>query len=256
MHIHRPKPVHSLAEFASEIAVIAVGILIALAGEQLLEALHWRHVVEVSRAAIRIETQANLEMAADRVMTAPCLKARISALDAKLRRPGPWIADPLPDAGDARFAALPSAYVPTYAFYVDGHWKTAVSNGALTHMSEAERNSDVYNDQAVQGLIAYAAEEETQAAGLQPLAQDQSLSPADRLAFERVLARLDALNVNQVVYARKYLEGNRRAGLSPDPRRLASAYAGLRAKLGACVTPLGSTEDALPKGLSAVEMAR
>lgn len=35
--IHKPKPVHSIREFLSEIGVIVVGIAIALTGEQLVE---------------------------------------------------------------------------------------------------------------------------------------------------------------------------------------------------------------------------
>ena len=46
MHIHRPKAAHSLREFLSEISVIVVGIVIALGGEQVVEAVH-RHI-EVS----------------------------------------------------------------------------------------------------------------------------------------------------------------------------------------------------------------
>jgi hypothetical protein len=44
MHIHKPKAVHSLREFLSEIGVIVVGIAIALGGEQVIEWLHWRSV--------------------------------------------------------------------------------------------------------------------------------------------------------------------------------------------------------------------
>lgn len=46
MHIHKPKPLHGVREFSSEISVIVVGILIALGLEQTVESLHWRHKVE------------------------------------------------------------------------------------------------------------------------------------------------------------------------------------------------------------------
>ena len=56
MHIHKPKPLHGLREFLSEISVIVVGILIALALEQTVEALHWR---QVRQAEVRL--RADLE---------------------------------------------------------------------------------------------------------------------------------------------------------------------------------------------------
>jgi len=40
MHIHKPKQLHGFSEFVSEIGVIVIGILIALALEQSLEYMH------------------------------------------------------------------------------------------------------------------------------------------------------------------------------------------------------------------------
>jgi hypothetical protein len=54
MHIHKPKAAHSVRAFISEIGVIVVGIAIALAGEQAVEAVHRN--VEVS--ALRLDLHA------------------------------------------------------------------------------------------------------------------------------------------------------------------------------------------------------
>ena len=59
MEIHKPKPVHNLRELLTEIAVIAVGIVIALTAEQMLQALDGRERVK------RAEEQMRLEMAKD-----------------------------------------------------------------------------------------------------------------------------------------------------------------------------------------------
>ncbi len=37
MDIHKPKPVHSWREFATEIGIVVIGIAIALGGEQIIE---------------------------------------------------------------------------------------------------------------------------------------------------------------------------------------------------------------------------
>lgn len=56
MEIHKPKPWHGWREFLSEISVIVVGILIALAGEQTVEAVH-RHIEgSALRAELREES--------------------------------------------------------------------------------------------------------------------------------------------------------------------------------------------------------
>lgn len=40
MEIHKPKPVHSWRELLSEVGVVVIGIVIALSGEQAVEAVH------------------------------------------------------------------------------------------------------------------------------------------------------------------------------------------------------------------------
>src|SRR4051812_6333592 len=62
MDIHKPKPVHSPREFLAELGVIVLGILIALAAEQTVEALHWRHEVADAREAMVHEVTANLRI--------------------------------------------------------------------------------------------------------------------------------------------------------------------------------------------------
>lgn len=82
MHIHKPKPVHGLREFLSEISVIVVGIAIALGGEQLIEWLHWRHVVAETRAALNRELGFDLGVAQARIDQTPCMVRRLAELDA------------------------------------------------------------------------------------------------------------------------------------------------------------------------------
>jgi len=55
MDIHKPKPWHGIREFLKEYAIIVIGVLTALAAEQLVEWLHWRHETQGAMAAIRDE---------------------------------------------------------------------------------------------------------------------------------------------------------------------------------------------------------
>jgi len=43
MHFHLPKPLHGWREFAGEVGIIVLGVLIALGAEQALETVHDRH---------------------------------------------------------------------------------------------------------------------------------------------------------------------------------------------------------------------
>ncbi len=80
MDIHKPKPVHSLREFLSEIAVVVCGIAIALTGEQVLELIHRRSEVAEARAGIRDEIAGNVGRVVYRLMVQPCIDQRIAEI--------------------------------------------------------------------------------------------------------------------------------------------------------------------------------
>lgn len=46
MHIHMPKPLHGWRAFVGEIAIIVLGVLIALAAEQAVQSVEWREKVD------------------------------------------------------------------------------------------------------------------------------------------------------------------------------------------------------------------
>jgi hypothetical protein len=80
MHFHLPKPLHGWRQFAGEVGIIVVGILIALAGEQLVETLHWRSQVSDFRAAVRSEMDLNLGTYQFRMSEDRCVEARLDEL--------------------------------------------------------------------------------------------------------------------------------------------------------------------------------
>jgi hypothetical protein len=61
VHIHLPKPLHGWRELIGEVAVIVIGILIALGGEQAVEALHHRAEVKEGSQKLRRQSLENRE---------------------------------------------------------------------------------------------------------------------------------------------------------------------------------------------------
>jgi hypothetical protein len=84
VHIHRPKPLKGLGGFLSEIAIIVVGILIALAGEQVVNNLEWAHRVHEAEGAMRAELAQNNHDAYYRLTTRPCALAKLNEIEAAL----------------------------------------------------------------------------------------------------------------------------------------------------------------------------
>ena len=124
MHIHKPKAVHSVREFLSEIGVIVVGIAIALGGEQVIEWLHWRAVVAETRQALNRELGFDFGVVQARIDQAPCMARRLSELKTvfelransqplRLRRP---------------FGQ------PTFPHIRTSVWETAIADQSVSHM--------------------------------------------------------------------------------------------------------------------------
>jgi hypothetical protein len=80
MHVHLPKPLHGWREFVGEVGIIVIGVLIALGGEQLVEALHWRHILHDYRAALHEEVAHNIATYSYRMQQDRCADARTAEL--------------------------------------------------------------------------------------------------------------------------------------------------------------------------------
>jgi hypothetical protein len=80
MHFHLPKPLHGWREFAGEVGIIVFGVLIALGAEQVVETLHWRHVLGDYRAALHEEVAHNVATYSYRMQQDRCATARTAEL--------------------------------------------------------------------------------------------------------------------------------------------------------------------------------
>ena len=81
MHFHVPKPLHGWREFAGEVGVIVLGVLIALGAEQVVETLHWRQEVSLFRNSVDHEIGNNLGTYVYRMRENACVDARLHELD-------------------------------------------------------------------------------------------------------------------------------------------------------------------------------
>lgn len=55
MHFHLPKPLHGWRAFVGEVAIIVLGVLIALGAEQAVQSIEWRHKVDAAIADMNNE---------------------------------------------------------------------------------------------------------------------------------------------------------------------------------------------------------
>lgn len=137
MDIHKPKPIHNWREFLSEISIIVIGVLIALAGEQLVENFHWSHEAETQRKSLLAEAKDGLSSVKRRGLQQPCVDRRLAEMRLLLER----------QAQGKALGIIGKFAQPTLAESPQGSWEIALAGQALPHMDEKERLefSSVFN---------------------------------------------------------------------------------------------------------------
>ena len=81
MDIRKPKHVGNWRELTGEVAIIVLGVLIALGAEQLVQRLEWRHKLHASEEAMRRELRDDDgPQAAIRAAMHPCVQQALDAI--------------------------------------------------------------------------------------------------------------------------------------------------------------------------------
>ena len=136
MHFHVPKPLHGWREFAGEVGIIVLGVLIALGAEQAIESIHWQGQVREFRQAVDAELSDDWAAYQYRVRQEPCVKQRIAELQQ-------WL-----DAERAGKAAPPLGQIgqPSVYIFRMSVWKSS-SPDIMNHLGlrTRERYASIYD---------------------------------------------------------------------------------------------------------------
>lgn len=218
MHVHKPKPAHGLREFLSEIAIIVIGVLIAIGIEQAVEAWHWAHQVESARAALKREMSETDKFFVMRVATEQCREARVN----ELGRVVEMVARHEP-------APIVRPFVMIGNAMNDSDWENYRASQVLTHFDQDERSKLGFYFFQFKNLYYFLTEEIAAQDVIETLIGDPSrLGPADVAALRVAIQRARRANALLAVISRDQIRIAREMGLpipQPDAARLASACA-------------------------------
>lgn len=81
MQVHLPKLREGWRKFAFELTIVVLGVMIALAANQLVESWSWNRQVRQFRTAVDAEMDYNLWTYVYRVKQGPCVKRRVNDLE-------------------------------------------------------------------------------------------------------------------------------------------------------------------------------
>jgi hypothetical protein len=96
MNFHVPKPLHGWREFAGEVGIIVIGVLIALGAQQIVQDFQQRSDASEARLAVRGELEVNMSRLASRAAQKHCVEQRMEEIQALLDKAAnnPSIATP------------------------------------------------------------------------------------------------------------------------------------------------------------------
>lgn len=175
-HLHVPKPIHGWKQFFNEVAVIAVGIAIALGGEEIVSTWNEHRYANKSLLAINDELEVNLGRMKARIGTADCIDKRLNDVAAYIENPG---AAPRP-----KWVGRPQIWTMQTSA-VDA----ARSYGSLTVFPRGEQMaiSSTY------GLMAQFADiekdEQWAWAELRSITEDRDLTDSDKASLRQAIQR-------------------------------------------------------------------
>ena len=144
MQAHLPKPLHGWREFAGEVGIIVIGVLIALGAGQVVESFHDRQVAEEARENVRAEAALDVGFIQSRLAAQPCIERRLAELSQILGKAGAGSLQPQPTW---------IARAPTVPFFT-ARWQAATASGRNSLFSPEEQQQfgqlyqifDRYND--------------------------------------------------------------------------------------------------------------
>ena len=226
MHFHLPKPLHGWREFAGEVGIIVIGVLIALGAEQLIERLQWRDKVHETTVQLDAELHRDAVSAYDWLVVAPCIDGQLQAIDAALA-----------SARQTHRLRPTPAFTPPLEIFTEDTWLNARALQVADHLSPRqvqEYSSLFFLPRDLGGSVVELHKEGAELRSLSP--GYAPISPEEVSAYQRQAGRvhelLDRVELGETLLLKELSAQG--IGLSAEERRNALEN---RKWAGQCVSP-------------------
>lgn len=149
------KPLHGWRAFIGEVAIIVIGVGIALVAQQLVENWNWQGQVAHADEQLIGESRDNFNYAAEEVTAQPCLNVQLDRMLAAVTAPGDRLT-PLPPIASV-FGPV-ALRRPSRAWRSD-IWNSVLSDGIAAHLPDDRRQlfANLYAQLANERMLAEQA---------------------------------------------------------------------------------------------------
>lgn len=226
MHFHPPEAMKSLRELPREIAVIVLGVGIALIGESLVDGYRWRERVANAETEMRLElVNDNGPQAYVRASIANCLDGAISRIHkAAETMPAPELRE------------LAHAYGPPFRTWDTEAWKALLASDVASHMDPGHLVdwSEPYRIFPI--MTEWSQLESELVTDLQeslPISRDLTIE--DRHQFQRDAAALRRVNAKLASKSKLILIRMKKNGMALPDETMSELLKEAQSRYGNCV---------------------
>jgi hypothetical protein len=240
MDIHKPKPFHGVREFLKEYGIIVLGVLTALALEQSVEWLHWRHKAHFAKEAMRTELLFDDgPQVYQRAAMHPCVVARLDDIRTAVeqRKPREVV------------ASLIQGYWVQFLTFDSLAHDAAIASGVADHIPAEELQAFTLAYTSMPMMDRISAQEAADLARLRAI--NKAGGPLSEAESGQVLQAVEALrNDDRIMWvsAKWTIPQLKKLGGKLDPERMRYFMTNARGFYGACIKDLpGDWPASLPR---------
>jgi len=183
----RLKPPHGWNAVGWELAIVTLGVIIALAAQQWADNLSWRGKTQTANAAIRREVAGHYAASVEWRLVTPCLLAQLDQLQNRLMNSGKEL-DPAPVYREPAFPGF-VLRIPSKE-YDSSAWQAAIADGVPVHFAPDLRAELSEHYQQVAQLAEMTQRNGISYANVFTLSRPMPLDPTARLMLTQLLDEL------------------------------------------------------------------
>jgi hypothetical protein len=217
VHFRLPKPLHGWREFAGEVGIIVVGVLIALGAEQVVESLHWANKSRSAKFELHQQMVLAWAFGEEREALHRCGDHYLSDLANEIVSSPPlWRPIPAQYCGRrfGRVYAPPSRPWPTEV------WRSVEAEGTVSHLGVSYSRNASFLFDFIKTMDDENTAEDNEAAALNALAYPITLTADSRTEFVKSIERLHYHNDMMALSSRQMQEQIQELGETPTPQEL------------------------------------
>lgn len=226
MRIRMPKPMMGGGDFILEVAIVVVGVLLALGGEQFVEQIRWHQKVADTTKQLNAEVHANARSAYRWLTVHPCLNLQLDAIAADVQA-----------SRHSNVITPVAAYTPPLEVFSNDAWLNARSLQVAEHIKpNAMRNYTIlyFFPPALQAEVV---ELHQLAAELQPVIKgEDDVSSAEAGEYQRLIGKIRELQNRTEMAETQLLKDGERLGVHLSAQEKKQLLQHSRAWAGACAS--------------------